>query len=165
MSESFVSLTTFLRANAPQAASPPASTLVPSADPQPDAREATPLEVESLETIRAARCFRAGLADAVDLAVQRLLPEIAGAVLARELAVGAADVASIVHSALARYGEEEVLAVHVHPNEAERLAAFGVAIHRDAGLALGDVLFRLRSGTIDLRFEVRLQAALAVCAP
>lgn len=112
-------------------------------------------------TFGAIRRFRAALADALDAAVARLLLEIAENVLARELALRAADVASIVAKTRERLLDERIVAVRVHPRDREALAELQIERISDATLAPGDIVVELRSGTIDLRLPARLEAALA----
>ncbi len=115
---------------------------------------------ECEEAIRAARRFRAGLADAVDAAVASLLPEIARDVLARELRLAPADVAAIVAGALKRCADGKTLALRAHPSDIDALADLPIAVVADGGLLRGDVVLELHSGTIDLRMDSRLDAIL-----
>jgi len=119
-----------------------------------------PLARDCEEAIRAARRFRAALADAIDVAVARLLPEIARDVLARELRLASADVAAIASAALERYAGEKTLALRVHPADAGAVAELRIAAIADETLGVGDVVIELQSGTIDLRMESRLNAIL-----
>ncbi|MFZ1018679.1 MAG: FliH/SctL family protein [Candidatus Cybelea sp.] len=116
---------------------------------------------EYLMTLGKIRRFRAALADALDAAVARLLQEIAQNVLARELALNAADVASIVAKARERLLDERIVAVRVHPRDREALAELQIEKISDTALVPGDIVFELRSGTIDLRLSARLDAAIA----
>jgi flagellar biosynthesis/type III secretory pathway protein FliH len=150
--DDFVSLDAFLRPPQPTAE----AVVQQPADVAPAARD-------SEETIRAARRFRAGLSDAIDAAVARLLPQIARNVLARELRLDAADVAVVVAEALDRCGEQP-LAIRVHSADAGALADLSIAIVADDTLARGDAVFELRSGTIDLRMDSRLHAILHTSA-
>ncbi|HEX3368431.1 MAG TPA: FliH/SctL family protein [Candidatus Cybelea sp.] len=117
--------------------------------------------VEYAVTLGAIRRFRAALADALDAAVERLLREIAESVLARELGLRPADVASIVAKARERLLDERIVAVRVHPQDREALAELQVEKIADTSLRPGDIVVELRSGTIDLRLRARLEAALA----
>jgi flagellar biosynthesis/type III secretory pathway protein FliH len=121
----------------------------------------TPAAVEYAVTLGAIRRFRAALADALDAAVERLLREIAESVLARELGLRPADVASIVAKARERLLDERIVAVRVHPQDREALAELQVEKIADTSLRPGDIVVELRSGTIDLRLRARLEAALA----
>ena len=152
MSERFVRLAAYLRPKAPQIEELPE---VVSEPVHPDVED----------TIGAARRFRAALADALDTAVAYLLREIAVNVLARELALAPADVAAVVVAALARLNDERVLLVRAHPEDLDALTALEIECVADAKLHRGEVLFEVRSGTIDLRFGARLEAAVAACAP
>ncbi len=150
--EEFVPLELFLRP--PRE---PALTVVERPPPMPATAE---LE----DTIRAARRFRAALADAVDIAVARLLPEIARDVLARELRLAPADIAAITDAALERCAGEKTLVLRVHPAEVDALADGRIAVVSDATLRPGDAVLELQSGTIDLRMDARLDAILSACA-
>ncbi len=149
MRDEFVPLDVFLRPAPcqPEVAAVEAPAVAPAA---PDCEE----------TIRAARRFRAGLADAVDVAVARLLPEIARDVLARELRLQPADIAGIVAGALERFAGEKALALRAHPSEAGTLADLPIAVVADGALCRGDAVLELRIGTIDLRMDSRLDAVL-----
>ena len=110
------------------------------------------------------RRFRAALADALDVAVQQLLAEIAENVLARELRLAGADVAAVVAKTRERFSNERVLTVRVHPRDRNALRGLEIDAVVDESLAPGDVIAELRSGTIDLRLRARLENALDACA-
>jgi flagellar biosynthesis/type III secretory pathway protein FliH len=120
---------------------------------------------ESAAVFAAARRFRAAVADAVDVAVQKLLTEIAENVLARELELGPADVGVIIAKARERFANEKILVVRIHPQDREALGKLEVDTVLDERLGRGDIVAELSSGTIDLRLQARLEAALATCAP
>ncbi len=147
MRDEFVPLDVFLRPA-------PREPEVPAIEPSAMASVAP----ECAETIGAARRFRAGLADAVDVAVARLLPAIARDVLARELRLAPADVAAIVAAALHRFADETLLVLRAAPADVEALADLPIAVVADDTLHRGDTVFELHSGTIDLRMESRLNA-------
>jgi flagellar biosynthesis/type III secretory pathway protein FliH len=153
MPEEFIPLDVFLR---PSPRDPVCAEIEPVEKP--------PLPRDCGETIRAARRFRAALSDAVDAAVARLLPGIAREVLARELQLKPADIEAISASALERFAGEKTLTLRAHPADLEVLAAVPIAIVSDEMLRPGDVVFELRSGTIDLRMDARLAAVLDACA-
>jgi flagellar biosynthesis/type III secretory pathway protein FliH len=123
------------------------------------------LFMEHTETLSAVRRFRAALDDALAFTVRRLTAEIAENVLARELALSAADVASIVAKARERFAGERVLAVRVHPCHGGALLHLEVEKIFDETLSPGDVAVELRSGTIDLRLRTRLETALDASVP
>jgi flagellar biosynthesis/type III secretory pathway protein FliH len=158
MLDEFVPLATYLR---PAAAEPIFEPSPPLDNDTPDVPCA---RSESDEAIRAARRFRAALADALDLGVQTLLAAIARDVLARELQLGRTDVAGIVTKALDRYAGERALSIRVHPTDLPALASIGLERIADDTLAPGDILLELHCGTIDLRLNARLEAALATLA-
>lgn len=165
MSEGFVPLARFLR--------PPPPEPVVFSLPQVPAVGATFAPCSHSEesftqfaaTFGAIRRFRAALADALDVAVQQLLEEIAENVLARELTVAGADVASIVAKTRERFSSERVLRVRVHPRDRSALDSLEIDSVLDETLVPGDVIAELRSGTIDLRLCARLESALAACSP
>jgi flagellar biosynthesis/type III secretory pathway protein FliH len=165
MSEGFVPLARFLRP-------PPPEPVVFSLRQDPAAAQSIAPCLHSEEsfaqfaaTFGAIRRFRAGLADALDVAVQQLLAEIAENVLARELTVAGADIAAIVAKTRERFLSERVLSVRVHPRDRRCLESLEIDSVLDETLVPGDVVAELRSGTIDLRLRARLESALAACAP
>ncbi len=158
MSDEFVPLTLFLR---PAVSEPATEPVPPAASP--------PLEIalhppEHQEALRAARRFRAALADALDAALQELLRTIASEVLARELRLGGADVAAIVSTALDRFAHERVVSVRAHSQDCPALVALPIERVADDSLTPGDVRIELQWGTIDLTLDARLDAALAAWA-
>jgi flagellar biosynthesis/type III secretory pathway protein FliH len=165
MSEGFVPLARFLRPP------PPEPLVFPLPQAPADGEMLAPClhSEESLTqyaaTFGAIRRFRAALADALDVAVQRLLAEIAENVLARELTVAGADVAAVVAKTRERFSSERVLTVRVHPRDRNVLGGLEIDSVIDETLVPGDVIAELRSGTIDLRLRARLESALAACAP
>jgi flagellar biosynthesis/type III secretory pathway protein FliH len=115
---------------------------------------------ELAETLSAVRCFRAALVDALEVAVQSLLPAIACDVLGRELRIEPADLAAVVAEAVERFGREQVLVIRAHSGEISALESLGVELAADDRLALGDAEIELRSGTVDMRLRARLEALL-----
>jgi flagellar biosynthesis/type III secretory pathway protein FliH len=165
MSEGFVPLARFLRP-------PPPEPVVFSLPQDPAAGQSIAPCSHSEEsfaqfaaTFSAIRRFRAALGDALDVAVQQLLAEIAENVLARELTVAGADVAAIVAKTRERFSSERVLSVRVHPRDRSALDSLEIDSVVDETLVPGEVIAELRSGTIDLRLRARLESALAACAP
>jgi len=118
---------------------------------------------ESASTFTAVRRFRAAVADAVDVAVQQLLAEIAQNVLARELELGPVDIGAIVAKARERLLAEKILVVRIHPQDRETLGELDIDVVPDERLERGDVVAELSTGTIDLRLRARLETALAAC--
>ena len=109
------------------------------------------------------RRFRAAVADALEVAVQQLLAEIAENVLARELELGSRRCGR--HRGKdARAGQgRKIVAVRIHPRDREALGELAVDAVLDDTLVPGDIVAELRSGTIDLRLRARLDKALAAC--
>ncbi len=155
MSDDFVPLAVFLRPVVREAVAEPLRAVETQIAPVAD---------DYVETLRAARRFRAGLADALEVAVAQLLRAIANEVLARELQLGAADVATIVRTALDRFSGETVLCLRAHPQDCDALAGLEPKPIADEALQPGDIRMELRSGTIDLTLAARLDAALAACS-
>lgn len=162
MPDGFVPLTSFLRSVNDE---PTIPCIPASANGEPEETTAQERAVGAAydEQLCAARRFRAALADALDVAVERLLREIANAVLARELELSLADIAAVVTAALDRFAGEKVLSLRVHPQELGALAELKLEKISDDALEPGDVVLELRSGTIDLKLAARLEAALASC--
>jgi flagellar biosynthesis/type III secretory pathway protein FliH len=119
---------------------------------------------ELSETLSAVRCFRAALVDALEVAVQNLLPAIARDVLGRELRIESADLAAIIGEAVERFGREQVLVIRGRSDEIGALESLGVRLIADDRFPLGDAEIELRSGTIDMRLRARLEALLTDAA-
>jgi flagellar biosynthesis/type III secretory pathway protein FliH len=111
--------------------------------------------------LAAARRFSAALADALALALERLLRDIAHDVLARELVLAPCDVARIAARALHRYLDEEPLRLRVHPDNVQACVALDVGIVADQSLRIGDAVLEVRSGSIDASLEARLEVVLS----
>jgi hypothetical protein len=111
--------------------------------------------------LAAARRFRAALADALALSLERLLRDIARDVLARELALAPCDVAAIAARALRRYLDEEPLRLRVHPDDVRACVALDVGIVADQSLRVGDAVLEVRCGSIDASMEARLEVVLS----
>jgi len=140
--------------------------LRPAATPATGGIEAAPaqpppLPPECADVAARARRFRAGLCDALEAAVGTILPELARDVLGRELRLAPCDVASIVRASLARHAGDDVVTIHAHRDDCPELEAARIACVGDDSLQRGDVILRLRSGTIDLQMSSRLDAVLA----
>lgn len=147
MPEAFVSLRDLLVPAPTRPEQAPETTCTLSEEPPDDE-----------ELAASVRRFRAGLLDAFDLVCERLLREVASQVLARELHLDSADIASVVSQALERI--ESPLAIHVSPSDADALAAFDLHVVADPSLRRGDVVFAVRDGTIDVSLGVRLDRVL-----
>ena len=87
------------------------------------------------------------------------MPAIARDVLARELQIAAADVAEIVRGALGS-DSHDVTSIRAHPDDLDALCAVEFERIPDATLSRGSVRLELRSGTIDLTLDARLDAVL-----
>ncbi|MDB5073403.1 MAG: hypothetical protein JWM87_4514 [Candidatus Eremiobacteraeota bacterium] len=105
--------------------------------------------------LRDARLFRARLADAFDDAVARLVRELAADVLARELRLAPAEIATLVRRVLER---APVIRVRVAPADVGFVR--GVPVLADPALAPGDAIVELGRGELDARLGVRLAAVL-----
>lgn len=113
------------------------------------------------ETLAAVRCFRAALADALEVAVQSMLPMIVPGIVGQELRIGPPDLTAIVAKAVEDFGREHVLTIRVRPEEIGAIADLGANVVADNRLPRGDVAIELRSGTIDMSLRARLDALLA----
>jgi flagellar biosynthesis/type III secretory pathway protein FliH len=163
-SDEFVPLATFLHPIEPSVPSTPNRTTerVDAGLARPQCVQASE---ELAETLSAVRCFRAALADALDVAVQSLLPAIARDVLGRELHVEPADLAVVVAEAVERFGREQVLVIRARSDEIGAMESLGVELAADDRFARGDAEIELRSGTIDMRLHARLEALLTNAGP
>jgi len=125
---------------------------------------AEPPAIEVQPDIRAAaadaRRFRAAVLDAVEVTVRAVLCDVAAEVLARELQLAPVNLDAIVARACARYANEGIVRVRVHPEEAAQLETRDVEIVRDSGLRRGDAVLEVRSGTIDVTLGARLDDVL-----
>lgn len=126
--------------------------------PEPAPVEET--RTDAVEALAEVRRFRASLADALDVAVTEALRDVVAGVLARELTTTPADIAAIVANVCGKYATEEIVAVHLHPDEREACEDTDVAIVADASLRRGDVVIRVRSGTIDATLGARIDDVL-----
>ena len=153
MAEDFTPLDAFLR---PPIDSEPACVETEAAVP---VCEATPPDLR--EAIAEVKRFRAAVADAVDVAVDALLCDIAASVLARELEVAPANLREIVARACRRHANEPAVRVRAHPDEIAQLAESGNDTVADRALRRGDALLEVRAGTIDLTLGARLAAVLS----
>lgn len=156
MSEEFVALEDLLRP--PPRVQPESVPLGAEPAPDPDV-QAQPREPHDL--VRAERLFRAALADALQAELARLLPAIAREVLARELELKPVDVAAVASAALERHANDGIVRVRAHPDDVDDLTRAGVAAVADECVRPGGVLVEIRSGTIDVSVEARLDALLA----
>jgi flagellar biosynthesis/type III secretory pathway protein FliH len=159
MSENFVPLAAYLR---PPPPAPPEAFDVQILDEIAGVARPDAVATEYASVFSSIRRFRAGIADALDAAVQRLLEQIAENVVARELQIASPDIAAIVAKARER-AAERIVAVRVHPAQREALATLDLEVHEDGRLQPGDVVIELRSGTIDLRLRTRMAMALTAC--
>jgi flagellar biosynthesis/type III secretory pathway protein FliH len=151
----FVSLADLLLPSAAEAASPSHEP-----EPQPVAAERpddAPPDIAS--ALRAARLFRAQLADALAEAFGTLLCDLAADVLARELRLAPCDLEAVLQRVAER---APIVRVRVAPADVARIA--GVPVAADADLDPGDAIVELAGGTIDARLGVRLASVLEVFA-
>ena len=151
----FVSLADLLLPSAAEAVSPS-----PEPEPQPVAAERlddAPPDIAS--ALRAARVFRAQLADALTEAFGTLLCDLAADVLARELRLAPCDL-----EALLRRVAERAPIVRVRVAPADIACLTGVPVEADADLDPGDAIVELAGGTIDARLGMRLATVLEAFA-
>jgi flagellar biosynthesis/type III secretory pathway protein FliH len=149
----FVSLADLLLPRAPEA-------ILPEPEPQPVAEErAEPVPPDVASALRAARLFRAQLADALTEAFGTLLCELAADVLARELRLAPCDLEALLQRVAER---APIVRVRVAPADAVRIA--GISVEADADLDPGDAIVELAGGAIDARLGVRLATVLEAFA-
>jgi flagellar biosynthesis/type III secretory pathway protein FliH len=165
MHDSFVRLEAFFRDLRPDEQSS-SQTVAPAPAPAHDEAAGEPQTVQEsaddlVDALAEARRFRAALADAIDMAVEDLLRDIARSVLARELTLAPADLVAIVEAALERYAADVPLRVRAHPEEVQALARVGLPIHADPNLRRGDAAIDLRNGSIDASLVARLESVLS----
>ena len=181
----FVSLAEIIRSRPPAVQSVPTvgasvpdrcapESVEPSA-PEPDpaleargvaevaARTAEPSGPESASAVRAARLFRAALADAFDALAAELAAALASDVLGRELQLSACDIESIARRLIAERCADEPLSVRVSPADAG--FACDLPIVADSRLRPGDAVLVCRNGEIDARLAVRFAHVVAAVAP
>lgn len=162
----FVSLAELIRsrpsaaeAQAPVFAAAPATVLEQPA-PQPPAAVPAPSEsCESPDALRAARLFRAALADAFDAVLAELTRELAAAVLGRELQLAPVDLEALARRLIAERRSDEPLCLRVAPSDAG--IACELPVVADPELRAGDAVLVCRSGEINARLAVRLAGVLA----
>ncbi|MDE2573054.1 MAG: hypothetical protein KGM44_11105 [bacterium] len=127
----------------------------------PESRESMAVAGEALR-------FRAALREAFAQRLQTICTDLAARVLARELRLEPADVASLAQELLEHRGDEAALALRAAPEDAAALRALaaehGLALRIDAKLLGGDVALDLRSGALESTLALRLQTLLAACA-
>lgn len=141
----------------------------------PDAHEEHDVTLESMpaterqstalsEVVSKARRFRAALAEALDLAVQPMLKEIAREVLGRELKLRPADITAIVARIRDRSASNDLVSVRARSENLDAIQALGFAAMSDDTLPRGRVHIELHSGTIDMTMPAKLEAVLAACS-
>lgn len=126
----------------------------------PAALTAEPSEPSELAAaIRAARLFRAALADAFDGVAADLILALAAEVLGRELQIAPADITLIARRLIAERHADEPLSLRVCPADAG--IACELPVVADTHLGPGDAVLVCRNGEIDARLAVRLAQVVA----
>ena len=120
------------------------------------------ITVEVNQLMRDVRLFRARLSDLLDDSVAQLRADIAAEVLARELQLSPADIASIARRVVARFLDEEPVRLRLHPGEADAVHC-DIPVVGDETLRLGDAILELRNGSVDASLGVRLEGVLSAC--
>jgi Flagellar assembly protein FliH len=111
------------------------------------------------DALRAARLFRAALADAFDARLAELTRELAAAVLGRELQLAPVDLEALARRLIAERRADEPLCLRVAPPDAG--IACELPVVADPELRAGDAVLVCRSGDINARLAVRLAGVLA----
>jgi flagellar biosynthesis/type III secretory pathway protein FliH len=127
-----------------------ATTVVSTNEAEPDLEDAA----------AEARRFRAALADALALSLERLVRDVACDVLARELLLAPPDVAAIAARALERYLDDGPLQLRVHPDDRGACDTLDFRVVTDKRLRAGDVVLDVRCGSIDASLGARLETVL-----
>lgn len=152
----FVPLDAFLRQLQPADRTPADPSTERAAESPPPGAEPCPCA----GALAAARRFHAALADALDVALEGLLRNVACDVLARELSLAPADIAAIAARALAQYAGESPVRIRVHPEETFLLDGAEIPVVPDCRLRRGDVAIDVECGTIDAGLGARLLCVL-----
>lgn len=113
---------------------------------------------ERSEALRAARLFRAAVAEAFEAVVARLARDFAHEVLGRELRLAAPDLAAIARRIIEERRSDEPLRLRVAPADAELECEIPVVA--DPRLAIGDAILECSSGEVEMRLALRLADAL-----
>jgi hypothetical protein len=140
----------------------PEPELVPDVCEIPAALPELALAVETADALRAARIFRAVLADTLDAVCARLVRELAADVLARELRLVPADISAIIQRLIAECLDQPVR-VRVAPSDAQVICEFPVVA--DVTLQPGDAILECVHGSVDARLGIRLADVLAKVTP
>ena len=157
MAPDFIRLADLLREVPP----PPLLAAASQGEAVPAVRDESACAASDLrDALRAARLFRARLADALDEARATLLRGIAIAVVGRELALAPCVLDRIVADAASR---APVVRVRVAPCDTTGID-LALPVVGDASLAPGDVVIELEGGAIDARLGVRLLQVLEAFA-
>lgn len=125
----------------------------------PVEEDEAPAPREIVDAVRAAKRFRAQLADAFDDAAARLLRELASDVLARELRLAPCDLAAVVARIHMR---APVVRVRLAPEDGHRVPDFPAVV--DETLRAGDAIVEVAGGALDARLGVRVGALLEALA-
>ena len=156
MPEAFISLASMLLASPEPAPQLPAE---PAIEDPPQA--VFPLTNDELEdALRDARLFRAQLREALDIAVETLLVDVAAEVLGRELALAPVDIISIVDRIVCGFVGEDPVRVRLHPDDVHNIESSDIEVRGDAALRRGDAVLEVRCGEIDASLGARLDGVI-----
>lgn len=98
--------------------------------------------------------MHAAALEAFDAARKRVLQGFADEVLARELALGAADIGELTRRALERFARYEPVALVVSPSDAALVSA-PLPVRIDPALHGGDLIVEVRDGALESRLAFR----------
>lgn len=149
----------YVRAVPPPPPSPPSP-------PAPSEPAAPPAVVsEGGEALGEALRFRAALREAFERELADLVGDLAVRVVARELRLAPADLATIAQEVLEHRGEGEPIALRAAPEDGERLRAVAherhLALCLDERMRAGDVTVELRCGSLESTLAMRIDEVLA----
>lgn len=180
MAERFIALATLLRAGRVVA---PAQGIAPALGPESTFAENPPADAmhadvagrpsaPQAQVVRNVRDFahadivhelalmRLAAREAFERTTVALLDALAKDVLARELSIAAADVASLVERALAAFGNCEPVGLAISGADRGRVHA-ALPVRIDDALEAGDLIVDVSDGAIASTFAFRLEDALA----